>query len=624
MSLIPGTIAKLRRHAPFDRMEAEDIERMASRLELAYFPAGAVILETGAGVPSHLHIIKQGAVSIGRAAKQSDADVALHDGECFPIGALVARRPVSGVYRASRDTFCFLLPDADFREAMQRSAVFHDFCTRRIAHMLQHAMSTLKSDATLSSDPRQPLDRRLDQVVQRAPVSCERATPIRNALVRMQADGIGSMLVTNDDGTLAGIFTLKDLLARVALPGIDLASPIATVMTPDPIALPGSALAYEAALEMSAHGIHHVVVTEAGRISGLVSERDLFALQRIGLRQIGAAILKAASIDDLEPLAESIREMTQSLIAQGVDVENLVRIVASLHERLSRRVIEIRLAAESPPAGEFCWISLGSEGRQDRTLASDQDNGIIFADDGDPEAMRAKLLPVAGRINKALAQVGFPECTGFIMASNPRWCLSESEWRAEFSRWIAGGDPKAILQANIFFDFGPLYGNPAPARALRQWLADTVAGNSRFLRLMAENALANRPPLGLLRDFDLSDDPAHEGTIDLKMRGATLFTDAARIYALAHGVTATNTAQRLLQAAERGAFPRSDAETWVAAIHFLQHFRLRHQHARMARGERPDNHLRPDRLNELDRRLLKECLRSARALQQRVALDYGL
>ncbi len=618
MSLIPGTVAHLRRHAPFDRMEARDLEFLASRLSLAYFPAQAVILDPGHAVPNHLHIIKQGAVMTGPG-------IALHDGECFPLGALTARRTVSGAYRASRDTFCFLLRAEDFHKLVDRSAVFHAFCTQRIASMLGHAVAAANGRTPFDTERRQPLDRRLGQVVQRAPEACDASTPIRVALERMQREGIGSMLVTAADGSLAGIFTLKDLLSRVSLRGVGLDQPIAAVMTPRPVTLPQTAFAYEAALTMAEHRIHHVVVMEGERIAGLVSERDLFALQRVGLRQIGAAIEHATHIEALAQLAGSIREMTQEFIAQGADVENVIRIVASLHDRLSRRVIEIRLEAEAVSSQAFCWISLGSEGRRERTLASDQDNAIVFEEgEGDARAVRERLLPVAARINKALAVVGFPECRGFIMASNPKWCLSEAEWRTAFDQWISGGDPTAILHSNIFFDFSPLHGNAAPARALRDWLAREVAGNARFLRLMAENALANRPPLGVLRDLELSDDPAHPGTIDLKMRGSTIFTDAARVYALAHGVMATNTAERLLEAAKRGAMPASDAEAHVAAFHFLQHFRLRHQHARMASGGDPDNYLEPDRLNEIDRRLLRECLRSAKRLQQRLALDYQL
>lgn len=625
-TLIAAAIAQLRRHAPFDGMEEADIELLASRLKLAYFPAETVILESKSGVPAHVYIIKQGAVVVGPAQRETGPELALQEGECFPLGAMVADRAVSGMYRASHDTFCYELAAADFRDVMRRSAAFHNFCTQRIAHMLEHALGNLRSDMALNTSRRQPLDRTLDQIVQRPPVSCVGSASIRDALAVMERDGVGSMLVTRPDGTPGGIFTLKDLLARVALKDMDLSQPISAVMTANPVSMQRDAFAYEAAIAMSEHGIHHLVVMDGAQTVGVISEKDLFAMQRIGLRQVGAAIGEAGDVETLAHLADDIREMTRTLLAQGVDAEHLVRILASLNDRLCRRVIQLDLAGAPIATHEFCWIALGSEGRNDRTLTSDQDNGIIFAEPegGDREAARARLLPVAQRINKSLARVGFSLCRGNIMAGNPQWCLSEDEWRANFSHWIAEGDPAAILHATIFFDFRATYGNGALADRLREWLALEVRGNERFLRKLSENALANRPPLGIVRDFTLSDDKVHPNTIDLKVNGATLFTDAARVYALANGVTATHTVERLQAAAQCGAVSQSDADMWVAAINFLQHFRLRNQHAQISRGEQADNYLQPDRLNALDRRLLKETLRTARNLQQRLALDYQL
>lgn len=626
VTLIAATIAQLRKHAPFDRMEEADLELLASRLKLAYYPAETVILESKSGIPAHVYIIKQGAVVVGPVERETGPELALQEGECFPLGAVMADRKVSGMYRASHDTFCYELTAPDFREVMLKSPVFHDFCTRRIAHLLQHALGNLQSDMALNANQRQPLDRTLEQIVQRAPVTCGEPTPIRDTLSVMQRDGIGSMLVTRPDGSPSGIFTLKDLLGRVALKGMDLAQPISTVMSPNPVSLPRDAFAYEAALVMSEHGIHHLVVMNGEQAIGVISEKDLFAMQRLGLRQVGAAIGEANDIDTLARLAGDIREMTRTLLAQGVDADHLVRILASLNDRLCRRVIQVELAGEAIAPHSFCWIAMGSEGRQERTLASDQDNGIIFAEPGggDREAQRAGLLKVAQRINQSLAKAGFTLCRGDIMAGNPRWCLSEGEWRAHFASWIAMGDPVAVLNATIFFDFRPLFGNGALAGRLRDWLSSEVHGNDRFLRQLAENALANKPPLGIVRDFALSEDKAHPGTIDLKVNGATLFVDCARVYALANGLAATNTAERLLGAAACGAVTQADADAWVAAIVFLQHFRLRHQHAQISRGEPADNHLHPDRMNELDRRLLKETLRTARNLQQRLALDYQL
>ena len=468
--------------------------------------------------------------------------------------------------------------------------------------------------------------RRLDQIVRRPPVTCSLATPIRDVLDTLRLEDIGSMLVTSPDGKLAGIFTLRDLLTRVALTGRSTADPIGAVMTAEPITLPPHVFALEAALAMARHGVHHIVVADAGRIVGLVSEKDLFAVQQAGITQISIALREAAGLPSLVDLSRSIRELAGNLLQQGIGGENLTRIVSSLNDVLSQRIIEIEFAAAGLEDANICWISLGSEGRHEQTLATDQDNGIVFADPPDraPGAVRDRLLPTARRINEDLHACGFPLCRGDIMASNPRWCLSLSEWREAFGRWIFHGKPDAVLNATIFFDFRALYGQASLAEELRGWLTIAAGDNRRFLRQLAENAFINRPPLGIVRDFAVSRDDAHPHTIDLKVNGATLFIDAARVFALAAGVRETNTVRRLSGWAARVGVSAGEVDAWNEAFHFLQLLRLRHQQAQIGRGEAPDNHVDPYMLNRLDRRILKEALRLAKGLQTRLALDYLL
>lgn len=474
--------------------------------------------------------------------------------------------------------------------------------------------------------PQLLMARRLDQIVRRAPVTCGLETPIREVLATLEREDIGSMIVVSPDGSPAGIFTLRDLLTRVAHAGRSHADPIRTVMTPDPIALAPDVFALEAALAMARHGVHHVVIADGKRVVGLVSEKDLFALQQAGIMQISLALREARGIPTLVELSRSIRELTGNLLQQGVSAENLTRIVATLNDVLSQRVIELAVDAAGLPKADFCWISLGSEGRREQTLATDQDNGIIFANpsDRDPDTVRKILLPVARKINADLDACGFPLCRGEIMAGNPRWCLSASEWRSEFSRWIFDIDPQAVLNATIFFDFRPLCGRASLAEELRGWLTAAAADNQRFLRQLADNALSNRPPLGVLRDFAVSSDASHPHTINLKVNGATLYIDAARVFALATGIADTNTVQRLKGWAAKAGARAADGEAWADAFNFVQLMRLRHQQAQIARGEPPDNHLDPDVLNPLDRRILREALRLAKALQGRLALDYRL
>ena len=272
-------------------------------------------------------------------------------------------------------------------------------------------------------------------------------------------------------------------------------------------------------------------------------------------------------------------------------------------------------------------MALGSEGRFEQTLKTDQDNALIFTA---PEGMtadqvRAQLLPVAERINASLDLCGFPLCKGEVMASNPKWCLSLDEWKQVFDKWVDQGAPMALMHSSIFFDFRALYGAQHLADDLRRWVAQLARNNERFLHQMAENALHNRPPLGVVRDFVLG----KENTLDLKLNGITPFVDAARIFSLATGITHTSTIQRLRQSAPGLHIPASEVEAWINAFLFIQLLRLRHHyeanlHQADAEAHPLNNQINPAQLNELDRRILKEAFRQARKVQAKLSLDYQL
>ena len=346
-----------------------------------------------------------------------------------------------------------------------------------------------------------------------------------------------------------------------------------------------------------------------------------------GLLRIGTAIRNADTLEALKQTARDIRQLARNLMAQGVAAEQLMQFISTLNDLQTARIIERECASaglmDSPlcRAG-FCWIALGSEGRFEQTLSSDQDNGIIFLvpEGSSADRVRQTLLPIARRINEALDACGLPLCTGNIMASNPELCLSLDEWKEKFSGWIDHGDPQALLNATIFFDFRPLFGHAELAENLRLWLAKQVESNPLFLHQMAANALRNRPPLGLVRDFSVGDDH----TLDLKLNGISPFVDAARIFSLATGELQTGTLQRLRQAAEPLHISPKETEAWGEAFLFIQLLRLRLHHEQIEAAQPMSNRVDPDHLNNLDRRILKEAFRQARKLQARLALNYNL
>jgi CBS domain-containing protein len=622
-SLAAATIAELRRHAPFDAMALADMEWLVGRLALVYFPPDATVLQPSEGVASSLYIVRQGAVN-GADPQSAFVHFRLAAGESFPLGALLGKRATASVYRADGDTFCWRLGAADFETLLERSQPFRDFCTTRLANLLATSRRQMQRDyATLQT--RDPLDQPLADVIARTPVYCDPEQTVSSVLGRMRDQGVGSMIVCDAGMRPLGIFTLRDLRDRVALAGLSPDARICDVMTSPPVTLPLDAPALEAALLMARHGFHHIVVTRDGELAGVVSEGDLFALRRVGMTAAGEAIRTARSIEQVAAAAGRVRALTQALLAQGVAAGQLTRVVSALNDLVAARVLEIECAAAGIAPDALCWLAFGSEGRHEQTLATDQDNGILFAGAGvDPAQQRERFLPLASSVNRALAQCGFALCKGEIMAGNPRWCLSLAEWKDAFGQWLREPDGDALLNAVIFFDFRPLWGKTALAAELRDWLTRTAGGHAVFLRLMAENALRNAPPLGVIRDFTLEQHGGSEDSIDIKLSGVTPFVDAARVLALAAGVPHTSTAERLRAVAAQRKLHAAETDAWIEAFEFVQAVRLQHQHARLRGGQAPDNYVQPDRLNDLDRRILKESFRQARKLQHRLRLDFRL
>ncbi len=591
-------IASLREHAPFDEMGPGSMQFLAERLRLAYYARGTQVVGPESGIVDTFYIVKQGSVRGTPAAGggRAAADIVLGAGECFPIGALIGRRATAYTYRTEADTFCWELAAADFHQMLGRSRRFHAFCTDYLATLVDRSYRALRIEAAESSLDSAGMLAPLRSALARAPVSCAPATPVAEVLKTMHAARVGSMVVVDAERVPIGIFTMPDLLERVALPQAPATTAISAVMTPHPVCLEEEATLADAALAMARHAIRHVIVTRDGRLAGVVSERDLFALQRLGLRRTSERVRSAETREELIQAAGEIRQVARQLLAQGVGAQALTAMVSALNDVLSQRLLELAAARRELP-GAWCWLALGSEGRMEQTFATDQDNALMFAPEGDAEEARRVFCEFAAEVNRDLDACGFPLCKGEIMAGNPRWCLTPQEWRRVFDDWIRNNDGQALLNASIFFDFRPLAGDARLAGTLRESVLEQTRANRTFCRAMAETASQVRPPLGLLADFTAQE-------IDLKGLGARPIVDAARVLALGEGLGETGTAPRLRAVGEPAA---------VDAFHYIQSLRLKH-----------GNRVRVSALGKIDRRILKEAFRQAALLQERLRLDYGL
>jgi CBS domain-containing protein len=629
-SLVAALRAELMRFPPFQQMATDMVDRFVLAAEQLYYAPGELVLSPDGGAVTHLLLLRRGSVT-GRHGAASAAEPFLHEaGDMFPVGALLGARPVAATYTSEGDTFCLRVPATVVKQLAADSAPFADHLHRRVMHLLTLSQQALQASHASQLLAEQSLESPLSGFPAKAPAMVPGQTPLAEALRLMHARRIGSVLVGDnalaDGGVgLQGILTRHDILDRITLPQVPLDTPIAQVMSAPVHALRVDATAQDAALLMSRHGIRHVpVVDGAGRVVNVVSERDLFALQRMSIKQVGVALRSASGPDAMRAAAQDIRRLASGLMGQGVRARELTELISHLNDVLTQRVVAWTAEQHGVDLSSACWLAFGSEGRSEQTIATDQDNGLVFESD-DPERDRGAWLAFAQDCNQLLDDCGYPLCKGQIMASNPACCMTAQEWMACFDRWIEHGSPSDLLKASIFFDFRHLAGQTEREAQMRAHVTRQAASVPRFLKQLADNALRNLAPLNWRGAIDTQSLAGRE-MVDLKLHGTALFVDFARLYALAFGLAAINTRARLQGVGQALSVPTQESEAWVAAFEFLQWLRLRVQLQRQteADGDPDDNPNRIDvsALNDIDRRMLKESLRVARRLQQRMALDY--
>jgi CBS domain-containing protein len=612
-------LAALREIAPFDRVAPQTLADAVTEARIRPLERGEVLLEPRMGPPEAFHVLLSGRVD-GLAGDNDGEPVwSLGRGDSFPLGALLEQRPVGTRQVVAEAGEAVVLPAEAFHRLRRESADFADFCDRRIGHLLTRGpvAEEIEGDAGGSGallDPATPVRARMEART----LTLDGGTTLSEAARELESHGGEAILVRLPDGF--GIATLRDLAFRGLTRPAD--TTLAEIATRDPVGIDADTSLLEAAVSLAEHGFHHLLVTERGRDEPL-GVLDEGALYRVNAMTPGLLHQRIGRARDIEALADIRREVpgiVGALLESGSGFAAISRILSGINDAIARRVIGLTFEDAPLPAElEWCWLTFGSEARSEQTLATDQDNGLVFAGPLEPQTARDHLLPLARRVNGALDQLGYPLCPGEIMAGNPELCLSVDEWGRRFRGWIDQGTPEHLLKATIFFDARGLAGSPS---LFEQWAAtwrEPARKNSRFRRQLAANALRNQPPLSLFGGFRTRSRDGQRG-IDIKVEGATPFVDAARIEALAEGAQATRTDQRLALVPER-ALPADDL---VAAYDFIQRLRLRHQYEQIRRGETPDNLIDPDTLDGLTQRLLKESFRIARKLQRHLAIAYQL
>jgi CBS domain-containing protein len=446
--------------------------------------------------------------------------------------------------------------------------------------------------------------------------SCAASTPLVTAAELMHEHNISSIIVCEADQPI-GIFTDRDLRNKVIARGLDPNTLlVADIMTRPLAVIHENDVLYQALYLMSRQGIHRLgVVNDAGLLVGIITDTDILRLQAHSPHQLVLDIEKANTINDLRQLHERIQQLIVHMTGTGIDIRELVRLIAHLNDQVIIRLIALLRAEKYPHlTQDFAFVVMGSEGRSEQTLSTDQDNAIIYADTLSDDEL-AVLEAFSIDLIDAIIAIGIPPCSGGIMAKNPAWRRSLGSWKQELNRWLSTPVPANIMLGSMFMDFRILHGDVRLEQALRQHLFDWVAKDRGFIMRMAQSSLSFPPPFGWFGKIKLEREGPYAGQLDIKKAGIFAITDGVKALSLeAHNLNGS-THDRIEHLVAKGVIAENEARDLIAAFDFLVTLRLRSQVEALRKQRAPSNYVCLTQLNLLEQGELRIALQTVGRFQ---------
>jgi CBS domain-containing protein len=554
-------------HPPFDRMPRATLEEVAAHSRVRYREQGESIFREGEATGPCFHVVRKGTVELRRRIEPdvnggddgdggdeaTSADVLVDrcaEGQVFGIRPLLAGGPYSASAVAVEDSLLMEIPWARFKPVLDAeptvaawfAAGFAAELPRRFERMLGRAREAARTGHATQLLSANENDFRVVEPV-RDVATCGPDTSVQDAAGVMATRNIGSIVVVDDARRPIGILTDSDLRRKVVAAGLDAArTPVSGIMTSPVLTVTEGRSVTELISLVLRRRVHHFVITEDGTpqtpVAGIASEHDVLTTQGSHPTVLLNEIMRTTDPPRLRTIRDRAETLLRSYLEQEVAIEFVCAMITEINDALVHRAFD-RAVAEAdavhggPPAARGCWIAMGSEGRREQLLRTDQDNAIVYEDPSPEDAgrTRAYWLDVGRRTVDLLEQFGFARCPADMMASNPEWNRSVSDWKRTFSGWIETPSRTATMHANIFFDLRGTHGEIALAAELRQHCFDEMDRHRSFISFLAAEAMRNPPPLSFFRGLVLEKSGEHAKEFDVKARAMMPLTDAARVMA---------------------------------------------------------------------------------------------
>jgi CBS domain-containing protein len=507
--------------------------------------------------------------------------------------------------KAATDVDLLLVPVDVFRELIAEHPAIAKFFKR------SRGSDTRKTDLATA---------RISELMTRNVLGITADAPVSRAAFLMHSKRVSSLAVM-EGGRLAGILTVRDM-TRVLAEGLPPETPVSDIMARKVVTLSPDALGTDVLHTMLERKIGHLPITDKGALVGIVTQTDLIRFQALSSAQLVHDIVYAKTPAEIALVTRRLPELLAQLVGAGNPHEVVTRLITDIADAATRRLLALAEDLLGPPPVPYLWLACGSQGRQEQTGVSDQDNCLIIDDAMTPEH-DTYFKALAGFVCDGLDAAGYVYCPGDMMATADRWRQPLKVWKQYFQNWIAKPDNEAQMLASVMFDLRPIGGEDSLFQNLQNATLKAAASNSIFVAHMISNSLKHTPPLGMFRGFATIKSGEHKNRLDLKHNGVVPVVDLGRIYALQAQLTVVNTRARLVAARDAGAISASGAADLLDAYDLIAETRLQHQARQVRGGASPDNFMSPTSLSDFERSHLRDAFVVIRTMQSAAGSGRG-
>lgn len=549
----------LKQFPPFDRFSKEDLRSIAKEVTITYLVKDQLVYSAGDAPHDRFYVIHKGAIALKREVNSKSETLDRFDeGDIFGLRPLFAKENYATDAVTEEESILYSIPLEIVKPLVTNNRSILNFLIESFASNTENPFSKELNDSGFDVVA---TDRELYELqpvrYTKKVITAKSPTKIKDIALLMRTHRIGSILI-EDDGIPIGIVTNADLRNKVITGEKDIEDQVSQIMSAPVLCYPKGVSISQAQLAMMKHRVSHLCVTADGtpnsKIIGIISQNDIIVMRGSNPTVLMKAIQRSNSTKELKHIRKKIMVLLSGFMEQNIPMTQTSKIIFELNDATIKRVIErCILRIESPPPVNFAWMSLGSQGRKEQLLHTDQDNAIVF-EDVEPEELekiRAYFLLLAKKVNKRLNTVGFEFCPADIMAKNPKWCLSLEEWKDQFNHWTSNTGNDEILMSSIFFDFDITYGDAKLTSQLSDHIFDITKNNPIFLSKMGASALRSASPLGFFRQFLVEQDGEYKDFFDIKKRAISPIVDAGRLFTLSNQIKSiNNTAERFEKMAE--------------------------------------------------------------------------